>query len=106
MFVRAIDEDGGFNGPDDHIDDVFINMSLPVNTEFTPSRNFNGQEDEVTIEMSFRVTCSKNYYGPNCMTFCVSPNSSYACDNNGSLYCQRDCTDRSEFSLYIKITVM
>ena len=99
MYVRALDEDGFLNR-DDPLDDIFINMPLQVNTGFTESRKFDGQANRVSIEMRFIVTCWVNYYGPNCTVHCVPPNSSYACNVNGSLYCQRNCMDLSKFSMH------
>ena len=100
MYVRARDRD--CCSADDDLDDIFINMPLPVNTTFTEPQIFDGRRNKVAIEMRFRVICLENYYGANCTTFCLSPNSSYVCDTNGSLQCQRDCEDQSEFFSYGK----
>ena len=37
--------------------------------------------------MSFRVQCSENYYGPNCITFCEPMVGMYTCSNEGSIVC-------------------
>lgn len=101
MYVKALDRDGGLNGADDDIDDVFIDMPLQVNTVFTEPRGFYGEKHYITLVMLFRVTCLENYYGADCTAFCLAPNNSYVCDTNGVLLCNdSSCKDNGEFSQF------
>ena len=105
MYVEAIDEDPG---PDDHLDDIFINRRLEVNTSFTEVETYGGNLNWVTIQMSFRVMCQENYYGADCATFCLAQdddvNGRYTCNSDGSIQClggfenpSNNCRD-SEFT--------
>jgi hypothetical protein len=45
------------------------------------------------FDMSFRVQCSGNYYGPNCTTFCEPMEGLYICGCQGSIICVQSGRD-------------
>ena len=81
---------------DDHVDDVYIEMSLSPSSAFTSGQNFYGDHGHSRMEFSFRVQCSSNYYGSDCATYCVITNDSsghYSCGANGEKICLSGWTD-------------
>ena len=70
--------------------EAFINR-FPINLELTPGPNFTERTtytgtyytSDLGFDMSFRVQCSENYYGPNCTTFCEPIEGVYRCDGEG-----------------------
>lgn len=44
--------------------------------EFTSPSTLTGENDRMVIELSFRLTCSPNFYGDNCEIFCEPRNDS------------------------------
>lgn len=74
----------------EHVDDIYVTISLVPNSTFTPRETFIGDSGNSRIELSFRVQCSNNLYGNNCTTFCVTRNDSgghYTCGANGQMLC-------------------
>ena len=69
------------------IDVIYIEESLQPNGSFSTPQLYTGMYDKATISLSFRVSCTENYYGPNCATFC-EPNDNHTCDENGSIVCR------------------
>lgn len=102
MFIRAYDEDIGF---DDLLDNIFIEMPLDESNNFTAIERFPGEMNRVSVNMSFRVRmCPDNLYGIDCDIMCVAQNDSingfYTCNNDGSIRCRpgfqnisNDCRD-------------
>ena len=86
LFFEARDDDAGVSGAD-HLEDIFINLSLPV--DGFVSNIYNG--NRVTVNMYFFVNCQDDYYGRDCSTFCVPQNNQnghYTCDeDDGSIIC-------------------
>ena len=74
--------------------EVIINR-FPIDLELNPGPNFTERTtytgiynmSDVGFDMSFRVQCLENYYGPNCMTFCESVEGVYTCDSEGRPVC-------------------
>ena len=58
-------------------------------TTYTGVYNISG----LGFDMSFRVQCSENYYGPNCATFCEPVEGVHACDSKGRIVCIQDGQD-------------
>ena len=74
----------------DHVDDVYITISLMPNSTFTPRQHYVGIYGSSRIELSFRLQCSSNLYGNNCTTYCVARDDSeghYSCGPNGEKLC-------------------
>ena len=69
---------------------VIINH-FPIDLELNPGPNFTERTtytgiyniSDLGFDMSFRVQCLENYYGPNCTTFCKPEEGKYTCDSEG-----------------------
>ena len=108
LYIKARDSDGGLivdliNGDDD-LDDIFVDQTLEVSSNFTELEAYTGELNRVTVQMRFRVMCQQDYYGADCSTFCVAQNDNvngrYTCNSDGSLQClegftnpQNNCRD-------------
>ena len=65
--------------------------SFPIDLELNPGPNFTERTtytsisgiSDVEFDMSFRVQCLENYFGPNCTTFCEPLEGVYTCDIEG-----------------------
>ena len=66
------------------LDQLQLGADFTGRTRYTNSI-FNTPDD--SIDLSFRVQCSENYYGPNCTTFCEPVEGVYTCDNEGRIVC-------------------
>lgn len=64
LFVQVIDDDD-LTG-DDHVDDIFIEMSLATSSLFTAPQTFVGSSNNARLELSFRVQCSPGFMGEDC----------------------------------------
>ena len=67
-----------------------IDLELTLGVTFTERTTYTGiyNISGLGLDMSFRVQCSENYYGPNCTTFCESLKNVYTCDSeSGSIVC-------------------
>ena len=87
MFIRAYDEDPDF---DDFLDNIFIEMQLGESDNFTAIKQFTGEMNKVSVNVSFRVSmCPDNLYGVNCDVMCIARNDDlngyYTC---GSIQCR------------------
>ena len=110
MYVRAMDED---MFGDDFLDDIFITRTLQVSNVFTEVMEYTGNNNKVTVGMSFRVRCQNNYYGADCDTFCEAKdddvNGHYTCNSDGSIQCREgfedtnnECRDHGKFTNIIE----
>ena len=93
MYIEARELDPPSAFPDVHLDDIFINRALEVNTNFTGIESYNGTGtmNNVIMGVKFRVMCQQNYYGADCATFCLAQNDDvfghYTCNSDGSIQC-------------------
>ena len=88
LFIEVEDYDS-FNS-DDHVDDVYVTITLTPSSSFTSRRAYTGIHGNSRIELSFRVQCSSDFYGSNCATYCVPRDDSvghYSCGSNGEKIC-------------------
>ena len=86
--MRVVDEDSG--NSDDHVDDIYVDVSLSVSSSFTTQTDFYGDHGNSRIRLSFRVRCNANYYGSDCATYCVNTDDStghYTCSPSGTKNC-------------------
>ena len=109
LYIEVSDYDS-FNS-NDHVDDIYVTISLTPNATFTPRQVFIGNYGNSRIELSFRVQCSSNFYGNNCTTFCDDgddPNGRqlYTCGSDGQKIClsgwsepSRNCTVRKYITI-------
>ena len=54
LYISVVDEDVDI---DDHVDDIFVDITLSPSTSFTPVQTFTGIYNNSMVELSFRVTC-------------------------------------------------
>ena len=74
---------------------------FPIDLELNPGPNFTERTtytgfyniSGVGFDMSFRVQCLENYFGPNCTTFCEPLEGVYTCDSEGRSVCLQDNQD-------------
>ena len=68
--------------------------AAPVGIETTTS-TYNGIFGFATIELSFRVVCATNYYGPDCSDFCHSATENCAACREGFTgeFCETNIND-------------
>ena len=66
-----------------------IGLVLVLGGNFTQRTTYTGVYNitSVGFDMSFRVQCSDNYFGPNCTTFCEEEQGVYTCDSEGRVTC-------------------
>ena len=69
-----------------------IDLELELGASFTERTTYTGiyNISGLGFDMSFRVQCSENYYGPNCNRFCEGV---YTCDSQGRVVCVYDNQD-------------
>ena len=80
--------------------EVIINR-FPIDLELNPGPDFTERTtytgfyniSDVVFDMSFRVQCLENYFGPNCTTFCEPLEGVYTCDSEGRSVCLQDNRD-------------
>ena len=70
LFIEVEDYDI-FNS-DNHIDDIYVTITLTPSSSFTSRRAYTGIHGNSRIELSFRVQCRSSFYGSNCATRCVA----------------------------------
>ena len=92
FFIDALDRAVPISGPSETeviINRFPIDLELELGADFTERTTYTGiyNISGLGFDMSFRVQCSENYYGPNCTTFCVSLKDVYVCDSAGGLIC-------------------
>ena len=66
-----------------------IDLELNPGPDFTERTTYTGiyNISDVGFDMSFRVQCLENYFGPNCTTFCEPFEGVYTCDSEGMAVC-------------------
>ena len=72
-----------------------IDLELDPGTNFTERTTYTGiyNISGVGFDMSFRVQCADNFFGPNCTTFCEPIEGVYTCDREGRVVCLHDNQD-------------
>ena len=90
MAIQIVDLDFG-DTDDDDVDIFLIDTNLTSGIDFSVPTTYIGMNGFGRIELSFRLNCTENYYGPDCATFCMERNDDqghYTCDSDGSIVCQ------------------
>ena len=83
-----------------------IDLELDPGTNFTDRTTYTGiyNISGVVFDMSFRVQCADNFFGPNCTTFCEPVEGVYTCDMEGRVVCLHEnqvlATNCTTCSLY------
>ena len=99
LYVEVVDNDP-FDI--DLIDEVKV--LVPGTKGEVTSQTFIGTFGIVSLVLSYSLTCTQNYYGSNCTTYCVPSDNNmghYNCDpSNGNKIClpgyqnpESDCTE-------------
>lgn len=84
FYIQVVDRDS--DDPNDHVDDIYADISMSPSASFSPVISYSGVHDNGRIELSFRVQCEASFFGENCTTFCQPTNDStgcYTCGPNG-----------------------
>ena len=55
---------------DDHVDDIYTDISRDPSTEFSSVMPYTGSHGNSMIELSFRVQCAGGHGGRNCDQIC------------------------------------
>ena len=100
LFIRINDRDNRSDGRVQlqRVDDIFVERSITPNLAFTNTMTHIGENNFSRVELRFRVTCSENFYGPNCTTFCIPMDTvqgHYTCDQDGEIVCNAGYTNTS-----------
>ena len=72
-----------------------IDLELEIGASFTERIAYTGiyNISGLGFDISFRVQCSENYYGPNCTTLCEPVEGVYTCDSEGRVVCVQNNRD-------------
>ena len=98
FYIKALDRVES-HGPEDltyPINHFLIDLELELGAAFTERTTYTGiyNISGLGFDMSFRVQCSENYYGPNCTIFCESVQNLYiTCGSGGSRICLQSGQD-------------
>lgn len=68
FYIEIVDEDTD-GSPNDHVDDIYVDISLSPSATFSKVMSYNGDHGNGRIELSFRVQCEEPFFGQNCTTF-------------------------------------
>ena len=93
FFIDALDSDVRSNETEVIINRFPIDLKLELGANFTERTIYTGiyNISGVEFDMSFRVQCAENYYGPNCTTFCEPLKDVYNCSREGaSIVCLQE----------------
>lgn len=85
LYINARDQDDR-GEEDDDIDDIYINMELTADSRFPFREVYIGERGSVAVDLSIRVQCLEDYYGPACFTFCLPQDN----DQNGHFVCNAE----------------
>ena len=87
FFIDALDRAVWDNETEVIINRFPIYLELQLGVNFTERIAYTGIYNipGLGFNMSFRVQCSENYYGPNCTTFCEPLKDVYNCSREGSI---------------------
>ena len=91
MRVDDIDPTTGVDAGDDLVTRFNVDLvNLSVSTAFIEG-DYIGDNGIGLLRLSFRVTCTENFYGSDCATFCVERDDElghYTCDSEGNIVCR------------------
>jgi hypothetical protein len=95
FFIDALDRAARSGDTEVIINRFPIDLELELGAAFTERTTYTGiyNISGLGFDMSFRVQCSRNYYGPNCTTFCAPMEGLYTCDSRGNIICVQSGRD-------------
>ncbi len=71
------------------VDRFLIDLELDIGV--TERNIYQGNSNISQFDLSFRVQCSENYYGPQCN--CSEVEGQFTCDNEGNIVCNNEHRD-------------
>ena len=83
-----------FDMRDDIVDKIIAEPAFAIQDEFSIGKKYSGVFS--SIELRFRLSCDRNYYGSTCGNFCLRTNDDsghYVCDNDGNKICMDGYSD-------------
>ena len=89
LYITVTDENTIL--PDILVDRFFIDVKASVSSGITMPTFYNGDERISEIQLSFQVTCTENFFGSDCATFCVERDDElghFTCDKEGNIVCR------------------
>ena len=94
FFIDAVDRDiamstSGLSETLAIINRFPIDLELDPGTNFTERTTYTGiyNISGLGFDMSFRVQCAKNFFDPNCTTYCEPLERVNTCDREGRIVC-------------------
>ena len=86
-----VDPSTGLDAGDDLVTQFNTGLvNLSISTAFVVG-DYIGGNDIGLLRLSFRVTCTENFYGSDCATLCVERDDElghYTCDSKGNIVCR------------------
>ena len=73
------------------VDRFTIDQNVTVGENLSTSTNHSGEFNFGHFVLSFRVTCTENFFGSDCATFCVERDDElghFTCDSEGNIVCR------------------
>ena len=92
FFIDALDKAARSGETEVFINRFPIDLELELGANFTERTTYTGiyNISGVEFDMSFKVQCSENYYGPNCTIVCEPVEGLYNCNSEGEMVCVHD----------------
>ena len=72
LYIQVREIDTGIFAANTHVNDFFISMQLPLDSSFTPPQSINGDFNDGSIELGFRVQCDAGFIGDDCTSMLES----------------------------------
>ena len=89
------------------VDRFIINQNITVGENFSTSTNHSGEFNFGHFVLSFRVTCTENFFGSDCATFCVERDNElghFTCDSEGNIVCREGYTgENCTIGVYVHV---
>ena len=92
FLIDALDKANANNETEVLINRFPIDLELEPGAAFTERTTYTGiyNISGLGFDMSFRVQCSENYYGPNCAKFCIPLKNVYNCSREEGIFCLQE----------------
>ena len=77
------------------VDRFIIKQNITVGENFSAFTNHSGEFNFGHFVVSLRVTCTENFFGSDCATFCVERDDElghFTCDREGNIVCREGYT--------------
>jgi len=91
------------------VDRFIINQNITVGENFSTSTNHSGEFNFGHFVLNFRVTCTENFFGSDCASFCVERDNElgyFTCDSEGNIGCREGYTgENCTIGVYVRAAV-